>query len=104
MSLRPSAGPDESVSPDEKDAADGRSATAKAAEWSSRIMTISLEMVLPGLAGYWLDTKWGTLPLFLLTGFAVGGYLAFLQLRAIAQSTKNQPLKNRSTKNGTDSD
>jgi hypothetical protein len=87
MSLRPSAGPED------KDAADGRSATAKAAEWVSRVTTISLEMVLPGLAGYWLDTKLGTRVLFLLVGFAVGGYLAFLQLQAIARRTKNRPAK-----------
>jgi hypothetical protein len=87
--------------PNEDDAADGRSATAKAAEWTSRIITISLEMVLPGLAGYWLDTQLGTRALFLLLGFAVGGYLAFMQLKAIAQttqkakSTKNRPAKNQ---------
>ena len=65
-------------SPDDADAPDGRSATSKAAEWASRVMTISLEMVLPGLAGYWLDTKLGTRVVFLLVGFALGGYLAFL--------------------------
>jgi F0F1-type ATP synthase assembly protein I len=88
MSLRPSAGPDDA------EAADGRSAMAKATEWVSRIMTISLGMVLPGLAGYWLDTRLGTIPLFLLVGFALGGLLAFGQLRAIAQNTKNQRTKN----------
>jgi F0F1-type ATP synthase assembly protein I len=80
--------------PDDEDAADGHSATAKAAEWASRIMTISLEMVLPGVAGYWLDTKLGTQVVFLLVGFALGGYLAFLQLKAIAQST-TKSTKNR---------
>ncbi len=84
MSLRPSAGPENEV------AADGRSATAKAAEWVSRVTTISLVMVLPGLAGYWLDTKLGTQVLFLLVGFAAGGYLAFVQLQAIARQTKNR--------------
>jgi hypothetical protein len=84
MSLRPPAGPEN------EDAADGRSATARAAEWVSRVTTISLEMVLPGLAGYWLDTRLETGVVFLLVGFAVGGYLAFLQLRAIARQTKNR--------------
>jgi ATP synthase protein I len=85
-----------SGSPDDADAPDGRSVTSKAAEWASRIMTISLEMVLPGLAGYWLDTKLGTRVVFLLVGFALGGYLAFLQLRAIARTTKNRPVKKSS--------
>lgn len=84
MSLRPSVGPEK------EDTADGRSATAKAAEWVSRVTSISLEMVLPGLAGYWLDTKLGTRVLFLLVGFAMGGYLAFKQLQAIARQTKNR--------------
>ncbi len=88
-----------SGSSNDEDAADGRSAAAKAAEWAARIMTISLEMVLPGLAGYWLDTKLGTRVVFLLVGFALGGYLAFLQLKAIAQSTKHRATKNRPTKN-----
>lgn len=83
--------------PEDKDAGDGRSAAARAAEWASRIMTISLEMVLPGLAGYWLDTKLGTQVVFLLVGFALGGYLAFLQLKAIAQST-TKSTKNRAAK------
>jgi F0F1-type ATP synthase assembly protein I len=92
MSLRPSNGPDDSG------AAEGRSAMAKATEWVSRIIAISLGMVLPGLAGYWLDTRLGTIPLFLLVGFALGGLLAYGQLRAIARKTKNQPTKNsRST-------
>jgi len=88
-----STGPNDKA-PNDKDVVDGRSATAKASEWASRIMTISLEMVLPGLVGYWLDTKLGTKALFLLVGFALGGYLAFLQLKAIAQSTKNRPKNN----------
>jgi Putative F0F1-ATPase subunit Ca2+/Mg2+ transporter len=54
-------------------------------------------MVLPGLAGYWLDTKLGTRVLFLLVGFAAGGYLAFLQLQAIARQTKNRSV-NRDSK------
>jgi hypothetical protein len=75
--------------PDGGSAGDGRSATAKAAEWASRIMTISLGMVLPGLVGHWVDEYFGTKAVFLLAGFALGGYIAFLQLRAIARAGKN---------------
>ena len=35
-------------------------------------MTIAAEMVVPGLIGHWLDTKFGTRAVFLLIGFAVG--------------------------------
>lgn len=58
---------------------------AIAFEWSATIMTISLEMVVPGLAGYWLDQKLGTRVLFLLIGFALGGAMATLALMRIAK-------------------
>lgn len=58
---------------------------AIALEWSATIMTISAEMVVPGLLGYWLDQRLGTRVLFLLVGFAVGGTLATLALVRIAK-------------------
>jgi F0F1-type ATP synthase assembly protein I len=63
---------------------------AIAFEWAATIMTISAEMVVPGLFGYWLDQWLGTRVVFLLTGFAVGGTLAALALARIAKkSTKS---------------
>jgi F0F1-type ATP synthase assembly protein I len=59
---------------------DGRSPLARASEWATRIMTVSLEMVLPGLAGYWLDQKLHTVALFMLIGFALGGTAAVVHL------------------------
>ena len=59
---------------------------ARATDWASRIMTISLEMVLPGLAGYWLDQKLGTVALFMLVGFVLGCTAAVLHLMKIAKS------------------
>ena len=44
---------------------------AIAMEWAARIMAVALEMVLPGLAGMWLDRKLGT-RFLVLVGFAVG--------------------------------
>lgn len=52
-------------------------------------MTISLEMVLPGLAGYWLDQKLGTVALFMLIGFALGCTAAVLHLMKIAKSSSS---------------
>lgn len=46
--------------------------TARAYQWATQVMTICLEMVLPGLLGYWLDQRWGTKALFTVVGFAVG--------------------------------
>jgi hypothetical protein len=42
-----------------------------ALEWVGRITTVALEMVLPGLAGSWLDQRWGT-GFLALAGFALG--------------------------------
>ncbi len=59
---------------------DERSPTARAAQWASRIMTVSLEMVVPGLVGYWIDTKLGTKFAFMLSGFAFGSFAALKHL------------------------
>jgi len=79
----------------EVDSANGRSAVATAAGWVSRIMTISLAMVLPGLMGYWVDHKLGTRVLFMLLGFALGSFIAGKQLLAIAnpKPKKDVPQK-----------
>ena len=61
---------------------------AIAFEWSAVIMTISAEMVVPGLVGYWLDQRLGTRVLFLLIGFAAGGTLAVLGLMRIANKRR----------------
>jgi Putative F0F1-ATPase subunit Ca2+/Mg2+ transporter len=64
---------------------DERSAMAVAFEWAGTVMTISLEMVVPGLVGYWIDQRLGTRIVFLLIGFAFGGVLATLALMKIAK-------------------
>ena len=43
-------------------------------------MSISLEMVLPGLAGNWLDNHFQTTPWITLFAFATGGTVAMLHL------------------------
>jgi hypothetical protein len=59
---------------------DDRSPMAKAYQWSARIMVVALEMVLPGLAGYWLDQKLGTVVVFMLAGFGLGSTAAVVHL------------------------
>jgi hypothetical protein len=44
---------------------------AVAIQWVAKITTVSLEMVLPGLGGVWLDKQWGTSFLG-LAGFVLG--------------------------------
>jgi F0F1-type ATP synthase assembly protein I len=64
---------------------DSRSAVAIAFEWSFTVMTISAEMVVPGLLGYWLDQKLGTQVLFLLLGLVGGSVLAAWSLARVAR-------------------
>jgi F0F1-type ATP synthase assembly protein I len=59
---------------------DDRSSIAKAYQWATRIMVVSLEMVLPGLAGLWLDKQLGTKVLFMLVGFGLGSTAAVVHL------------------------
>ena len=59
---------------------DDRVPLAIAMEWTSRITTISLEMVVPALAGYWLDQRLGTRVLFLIVGAILGFSTALLSL------------------------
>jgi hypothetical protein len=51
---------------------DDRSPVAVAASWASRLITVSLEMVLPGVGGLWVDGRLGTTPLLTLLGFGFG--------------------------------
>jgi len=52
---------------------DDQSSYANAMQWVSRITSISMEMVLPGLIGYYLLDRWlGTKVLFLILGLILG--------------------------------
>lgn len=66
---------------------DQRPPMAVAMEWVSRITTISLEMVLPGIFGQWLDQKWGT-SFLALVGFALGITTAIWHLLAISKESQ----------------
>ncbi len=86
---------------------DNRSATAKGAAWASRIMTVSLEMVVPGLIGYWLDTKLGTKFVLMLAGFVFGLTAAIKHLlyltRKNSTQKNNRNLSNSQAKRSQDS-
>ena len=70
---------------------DDRSIIAKGLQWSYRIMTVSLEMVLPGLAGLWLDGKLGTVLVFTLIGFASGSVAAVWHLTRMTRPVNSHP-------------
>ena len=60
------------------------SSMVKGMNWVSKITTIGLEMVLPGLVGLWLDSQLETGFLGLL-GFALGGPLGIWHLIAMTK-------------------
>jgi hypothetical protein len=56
--------------------------------WTSRITTVSLEMVIPGLIGYWLDGRFGTGFVLSLVGFALGLILGVWHLVQMSKAKK----------------
>lgn len=62
---------------------------ALAVEWVARITTVALEMVLPGLAGNWLDQYLGT-QFLALAGFALGLTVGVWHLLRMLPKTKNR--------------
>ncbi len=52
---------------------DDRSPMSTGLQWSTRLISIGLEMALPAAGGDWLDSRIGTSPIFT----AVGGLLGF---------------------------
>jgi hypothetical protein len=61
---------------------------AEATNWVSKITVVALEMILPGLAGLWLDNRLGTGFLALL-GLALGVPLGIRLLLAMTKSKRN---------------
>jgi len=81
---------------------DDRSLMALAYQWVYRITGVALEMVLPGLAGCWLDRQLGTLVLFAMLGFAGGMTLGIWHLLAMTRADaadRNDPGSEEGTGN-----
>ena len=64
---------------------DERSMIAKAWGWGYQATSISLEMVVPGLLGLWIDRVVGTLPLFLILGVIFGMTAGMIHLVQFAK-------------------
>ena len=58
-------------------------------QWSARISTIAIEMVIPALIGIWLDQLMGTVVLLTIFGVFLGMALGFWQLLKIANAEHN---------------
>ena len=64
---------------------DSRSPQARAYAWASRLMTISLSMVIPGLLGYAIDRRLRWKGVFTIVGFMIGMSYGMWQLLKIAR-------------------
>ncbi len=66
-------------------------------------MVVALEMVLPGLAGYWLDQRLGTVFAFLLIGLGVGsigGMWHLMRMIAAESRSSSQHIEKLNEHNG----
>jgi F0F1-type ATP synthase assembly protein I len=63
---------------------------AKAYEWALRIIVVSFEMVLPGVVGYWVDLRLGTVCLFLVLGLLVGSYAGMRHLLKVTRQDSDK--------------
>ena len=79
------------------DPPDERPPLAVAAEWTSRVTTISLEMVLPGLVGFWIDRQLGTVMVFLVLGVILGMTTGTMHLVRLASSTSSARREDRNS-------
>ena len=69
---------------------DDRSRVAMAYHWASRIVTVCLEMIVPGLIGLWIDNQVGTVVVFGLLGFAFGISFGIWHLLRLTGSSREQ--------------
>jgi F0F1-type ATP synthase assembly protein I len=57
-----------------------------------------MEMLLPGLAGYWLDTKAGTPPVMMMVGFGAGMTLAIWHLLQLTKRDAGRDVSDKQTR------
>jgi len=76
---------------------DDRSPLALAYGWAARITAISLEMVVPGLIGLWIDRQLGTVLLFLVLGVIVGVTTGMLHLVRLAAGASRREASQRAS-------
>jgi F0F1-type ATP synthase assembly protein I len=82
-----------------------RSPLARGVEWSTRITSVSLLFVVPGLIGLWVDSRLGTGILFTAVGMILGFVLGFWEIikvasRAADGETTGHPAGNSRRRNG----
>jgi F0F1-type ATP synthase assembly protein I len=87
-----------------KDSPDERPSLVVAAEWTSRVTTVSLEMVLPGVVGLWIDRQLGTVMVFLILGVVLGMTVGMIHLvRWTSSMSTGKPGKKTSSEDQSES-
>jgi len=81
---------------------DDRSPMAIAYAWAARVMTISIEMVTPGLLGYWVDQQLGTVVLFLVLGLTLGTVAGIFHLLSMIKSIPTESSDKKDSIDGTE--
>jgi len=97
MGISPVTNPKHPLKKPEYPATPRRSSLAEAYTWVSRIMSCSITMVLPGIAGYYLDAYFGT-SMWNISGWIIGPILGFYQLLAITKESTQQQESQQSNK------
>lgn len=62
--------------------------------WATRISNIGMQMIVPPLLGWWLDSLWGTAPGLLIAGAVLGfvsGLRSVFQLADRFSRTDRRP-------------
>ena len=63
----------------------------EAMHWISRLTTVTMEIVLPGLLGHWLDRRWGT-GFLALVGFGLGLVCGMQHLLSMTRMADGKPM------------
>ncbi|MCR4415844.1 MAG: AtpZ/AtpI family protein [Thermoguttaceae bacterium] len=58
--------------------------------WATQITTIAMEMVVPAILGWWLDQRFGTRPVLVTVGGAIGLLSGLVHLLRVAKSAGNR--------------
>jgi len=77
-----------------------RSSYAVGMAWASRGLTVSIEMVAPGLLGLWLDGQFGTRWWLTIIGFVLGfvfGLWHLLQMVAAPMDNRSRDAQAKDT-------
>ena len=79
----------------ESDRRDQQRQQSMAMEWVSRVLSICVVMLLPGLGGGWLDRRFGITPICTVMGFVLGFVSGFTALILLVKRDGGGPRSSR---------